>query len=566
MHNLFFELTLVFVLAGMLAFIVNLLKQPAILSYILTGLILGPYGYVKLQQGDSLESLAEIGITLLLFMVGLELDLSQLGRIGKTAFLAGLGQIILTAAAGFAILKMLGFATVPSVYIATALTFSSTIIVVKLLGEKRDLHSLYGRLAVGIFLVQDFVAILIMIGLSTFSGHTTSLFSGLPLGLLAIITVTKLLVLGFIIYAHSVFVFPKILRFIGKNDELLLIFSLAWALGFASLLSLPAIGFGLEIGGFLAGLALAKTASHFEIGARIKSLRDFFIIIFFIVLGSQLVFGNIGQLSTAVITLSLFVLIGNPLIVLILLGLLGYKPRTGFLTGVTVAQISEFSFILMGLAMKTGHVSGSDVSLVAMVGVITIALSSYMIKYANTLYEWLKRPLSLFNFGQGKAEIGLKTSNLKNHTVLVGANRLGSHLLPKLAESGEQFVVVDFNPEVAHALMDRDMPVICGDISDSHIQELARLDTARLIISTVPDIHDNLSVIETVRHTNPRAKIIVAAQDEAEARLLYEASADYAVLPHFIGGVHLSELLADKQIFESLRRLRGEHLETLGVR
>lgn len=567
MNNIFFELTIVLILAGLVSFIVSLLKQPSIVAYIITGLIVGPLGYYRLQQGDVFSALAQIGITLLLFMVGLQLDIGQLKRIGRTALLVGLGQVFITTIIGYFILRALGFAQTAALYIAPALTFSSTIIVVKLLGEKKDLQSLYGKLVVGIFLTQDFVAILILISLSSVGGAQHTLYSNLPLWQSLSMAVIRGLLLVLAVWFVSIKIFPKVLKFIGNNDELMLVFALAWALGLAAFVSLPIIGFSLEIGGFLAGLSLAKSGVHYEISGKIKPIRDFFIIIFFIVLGSGLVLNNIGSLATPTIVLSAFVLIGNPLIVMVLLGAFGYKPRTGFLAGITVAQVSEFSLILVTSAYAIGRLTQRDVSLVTLIAMITIALSSYMIMYGGRIYEAIKYFLQIFDFKKGAAEKHLHTVVLKNHIILVGAHRLGHHLVDSLIKHKTPFVIVDFNPEIAEFYAEKGLNVVCGDITDSFIQEQVNLPYAKIIISTVPDFNDNLVLVHAIKrataYKKTKPKLIFMAQDEAETKLLYDENIDYVISPHFMGGLHLAKILEGRELNAGLKKLREHHLSIL---
>ncbi|MDQ3018746.1 MAG: cation:proton antiporter, partial [bacterium] len=292
MNIIFIELTGVLVAAGVIAYILHFFKQPSIIAYIITGLLIGPLGLYKLQHGEILHGLADIGITLLLFMVGLDLDISQLKRIGKAAIYAGVGQVIFTCLIGFGLIRLLGVDSLPAWYMAIALTFSSTIIVVKLLTEKKDMQSLYGKLAIGIFLIQDVAAIFILIILTGLTGSSTSVFSNLGISGSIIMTLAKAFMVGIAIIWLTRFIFPRILRTVEKADELILIFALVWSLGLAAFFSWPVIGFNSAIGGFVAGLALANTGIHHQISGRIKSLRDFFIIIFFIVLGSQLVINN----------------------------------------------------------------------------------------------------------------------------------------------------------------------------------------------------------------------------------------------------------------------------------
>jgi len=567
MSSLFFELTTVLILAGLVSFLVSLLKQPSIVGYIITGLIVGPLGYYRLQQGDAFSALAQIGITLLLFMVGLQLDLSQLKRIGRTALMVGVGQVFFTSLIGYFILRALGFSAESSLYIAPALTFSSTIIVVKLLSEKKDLQSLYGKLVVGIFLTQDFIAILLLILMSSLGQNSPTIYSGLPLWQNIIMAFVRGLVLILVVWWLSAKVFPKILQHIGNNDELMLVFSLAWALGLASFVSLPIMGFSLEIGGFLAGLSLARSGVHYEISGKIKPIRDFFIIIFFIVLGSGLVLENLGAITFPAIVLSLFVLIGNPLIVMILLGLCGYKPRTGFFAGVTVAQISEFSFILVTAGLGLGYLHQQDVALVTLVGMITIALSSYMIMYSAELYEILKPLLAVFDFRKGAAEKHLHSVPLKNHIILVGAHRLGHHLIYALQKQKTPFVIVDFNPEIIERYAEQGVLAICGDITDSFVQEQVNLQQAKLVVSTVPDFNDNMSLLNSIRRLcagkRSRPKLIFIAQDEAETKTFYEEGIDYVISPHFMGGLHLAKILESREVALGLKKLKSQHLQML---
>lgn len=565
MNPLFLELTGILVAAGLISYILHFFKQPSIIAYIVTGLLIGPFALYRLHHGEILHGLADIGITLLLFMVGLDLDISQLKKIGKAAAVAGIAQIIFTFGLGFGIVSLLGFAPLTAVYISLALTFSSTIIVVKLLTEKKDMQSLYGKLAVGIFLVQDIAAIVILILLAGVTGSENNLINGGGISGDIILSLAKAFMIGVVVVVLSRLVFPKLVHSLQKSDELLLLFSLGWALGLAAFFSSPLVGFNAAIGGFVAGLALANTGGHFQISGRIKPLRDFFIIIFFIVLGSQLI---ISQLSVALLpslVLAVFVLIGNPLIVTIILGMLGYKLRTSFMTGVTVAQVSEFSLILMSIGLAAGHVNETAVTVVTLVGITTIAISSYGILYSNKVYEKLLSKLAnLIESKSKRAEKELGETIYKRHIVIVGAHRLGSHLITSLQKQKEQFLVVDFNPDVVSHYNHSGISAVCGDIADPYIQNVASLTEARMIICTIPDFRDTLALLSAVReNTRKRAKLVVTASDEQEALDLYHKGADYVLLPHFVGGVHLAEIIEENTDTRSLHKLKDKHLKQI---
>lgn len=564
--NLFYQIASVLVLAGLIAVLVSLLKQPSVIAFILTGLIVGPFGYLQLHNTDVLDALGQIGITLLLFMVGLELDFKRVRQLGKTAVYTGLGHILLTALAGYCLARLFHFGNIAAWYIAIALTFSSTVIVVKLLSEKKDMQSLYARIAVGFMIVQDFAALAILLVLGGSVSGRADVFSSLPGWQYLLAVIVKILILVLALSWISKKIFPKFLGRFGQSDELLMIFSLGWALGLAAFMSLPAVGFSLEVGGFVAGLALANSQVHYEISARIKYLRDFFLIIFFVVFGTKLVFAGAASLIFPALVLSAFVIVGQPLIMMLIMGYLGYTPRTSFFAAVTTAQISEFSFVLVALGGRLGHIPGQVLGLVTLVGIITIAISSYMILYTKWLYARLHGFLLWFDFKHGQAERGLKSEMFKNHVILAGANRLGSRFLRELKQGRDGLVIVDFDPHVALRCQLDGLSAVCGDIADPYIQEQINLSGARLIISTVPDLDDNLSLLAAVNEQSKktRPKLIFVAQNDFESKYLYEQGVDYVLSPHFIGGLHLAKILIGKGGLSELKKLRQGHLRAIG--
>ncbi|PIR79935.1 MAG: sodium:proton exchanger [Candidatus Levybacteria bacterium CG10_big_fil_rev_8_21_14_0_10_35_13] len=543
MGNIFFDITIITGLAAILSIVFRILKQPAILAYILTGIILGPFAVAKINNPEVVRSLSEIGITLLLFMVGLELRFSELKAVGKVALLTGIGQIVFTSIIGFFISLMLGFEAIPSLYISIALTFSSTIIIVKLLSDKRDLKSLYGKISVGFLLVQDFVAILALIFLSGFNTAGSSMN---PMDFVWVITKGILIFAGVIYLSRAIL--PKIVEKIPHNSETLFLFSLAWAFALSYIIASKPIGFSIEIGGFLAGLALANSVESFQIVARVKPLRDFFITIFFVSLGTGLILENFSQIIIPALIFSLFILIGNPIIVMIIIGILGYKKRIGFLAGLTVAQISEFSLILVFLGNKLGHLSDEVVSLVTLVGIVTFTISSYMILNGNYLYKILSPYLGIFERKKLRGD-NIITSDgfedLENHVVIVGGEHMGQSIIEALESKGEKLVVIDFDPSLINHLKNQNLQYLFGDISDLDIQEKAKIRKAKLVVSTIPDLEDNSILLKELKTENRRAKVIMMAFDTHDARQLYKEGADYVILPHLAGGRQVAKILSE---------------------
>jgi len=519
-------------------------------GYIFAGVILGYLGYIQEGQADLIESLSSIGVALLLFIVGLEIKLGDIREVGLPAIVTGIGQVVISFAGAFWLSTSLGYGNLASFYIATALSFASTAIVVKLLSEQKDLNSLYGRLALGFLFVQDMVVILVLIflaGIHGGGGNVTNFFTILLKGGIFIALTIAL----------SRYV-PKLLDLVSRAPDILYIFSLAWAVGISAFFASDFVGLSVEIGGFLAGVALANSSEHFQIAARLKPLRDFFIIIFFIGLGTKVLVGEAAFPILPVILFSAFVIIFNPLVVMTILSALGYKSRTSFLASLVTSQVSEFSFIVMVLGVGLGHVHNQEVSLVAVVGLITIFLSSYLIIYGKKIYARLERYLKLFEFRKNMVEETADNTELQNHIVLAGVHRMGQNILRALSNSTTDFVAVDFDPVRVKRLRRIHLPVFYGDITDPDIQELVALGEAKVFISTIPDYKDNLSILQFLKNGKANAKTIITAGDEREAEALYAAGADYVILPHYIGGLEIARLIENDANLASLHKLK-EH-------
>jgi len=336
--NVFVEIAAILGLATLTGIIGQKLRQPLIIMFLATGVLAGPSALGIIQSHDQIELLAHIGIALLLFIVGLKLDLHLIRTTGPVALATGLGQIIFTSLIGFLIAIALDMSFLSVAYLSVALTFSSTIIIVKLLSDKREIDSLHGQIAIGFLIVQDIAAILALIGLTTFGSSITE--DGPAYVTVLMIGAKGLGLLGIVALLMK-YVIPSLTRRLAHSLGLLTLFAVTWAvfLGAGSEL----LGFSKEVGAFLAGISLASTDYRDSIGARLTSLRDFLLLFFFVDLGARLDWSMVGSQMGASLVFSLFVLIGNPLIVLIIMGVMGYRRRTGFLAGLTVAQVSEFS-------------------------------------------------------------------------------------------------------------------------------------------------------------------------------------------------------------------------------
>lgn len=530
-NEVFIQLSLVLLVVLGVSLIMRLLKQPLIIGYIISGILIGPVFLNVIPKTDTLSTFSEMGIAFLLFIVGLHLSPKVIKEVGKISLITGIGQVVFTSGIGYLLGIALGFDSITSIYIAVALTFSSTIIIMKLLSDKDALDKLYGKISIGFLLVQDLIAIIILIIVSSFSNSGGVASSAL------IILGKGALILG-ILFPLCYYLLPKLGPFFARSQELLFVFAISWGLGLAALFLY--LGLSIEVGALVAGVLLSVSPYGYEVSSKLKSLRDFFIISFFVLLGSQMIFTDISLLIIPAIILSLFILVGNPLIVMILMGLFGYGRNTGFMAGLTVAQISEFSLILVALGVQVGHVSSEILSFVTIIGLITIAGSTYMIIYSDKIYSAISQYLKIFEKKKIKEKIGIKDDY---EYVLLGENRIGFSIMKKFIESKKKYLVIDFNPERVRKLQKKGTRCIYGDVSNSEIINELRLDKAKLMVSTVPEMEVNLMIINKVKQKNKNTIIIVTGRQISDAFELYKAGADYVIMPHFLGGEYTSEII-----------------------
>jgi len=531
----FYELAALLALAAAVACLGGLLRQPIVVSFIAVGILAGPSGLDLVHSHAQIELLAQLGIAVLLFLVGLKLDLQLLRSLGAVSLATGLGQVAFTAGFGFLIAVGLGMATVPALYVAVALTFSSTIIIVKLLSDKRELDALHGRIAVGFLIVQDVVVVFAMLALSSLGvgaaseGNAGAAFVGILL---------KALAMGGAVLLFARYAAGPVTRLVAGSQELMVTFAIAWAVLLAALGSY--LGFSKELGGLLAGVSLASTPVRDAMSARLATLRDFLLLFFFIGLGSQLQLGLLGEQLLPALVLSVFVLVGNPLIVMVILGLLGYRSRTGFLAGLTVAQISEFSLIFMAMGVTLGHVGQADLGLVTLVGLVTIALSVYMITYSHSLYRWLERWLKPFERANpSREDDSTPAAGTAADTLLIGLGRFGDAIFTRLRDGGRQVLAVDFNPALVERARGRGLPVRFGDATDPEFLAHLPLEKIDWVIAALPQHETGLThedprqvLLATLKAQHYGGRVAVCTYDPTEAEALRAAGATVVFSPH----------------------------------
>ena len=520
-------LATVLAIATVAGLIATRMRQPLIVAFIVVGIAVGPVGTGWVSADSTIELLADFGISLLLFLVGLRLDLQMIRSTGPVAMVTGLGQVVLTSSIGYLVAIAFGMDSLTAVYIAMALTFSSTIIIVKLLSDKRELDHLHGRIAVGVLIVQDLVVVVVMIVLTAFGQDTGGDLGG---GVAAVLLKGAGLLGG--MWLLTRYVAPWLLPHIARSQDLLVLFGVSYAASVAALSEW--LGFSSEVGAFLAGVSLASTPFRDALGARLASLRDFLLLFFFLGLGAQLEFNGAAQQIIEALVFSALVLIGKPLIIIAIMSVMRYPLRVSVNAGLPLGQISEFSWILAALGLSLGHITNATVSVITVVGLITIAASTYMITYSQQIYERVNRWLAALERSPREPESHV-TENYD--VILYGLGRFGGHLADRLSSAGHGVLAVDFDPHQVKTHSGGGITAMFGSAEDLHLLEALPLERARYVVSAIPVLQTNLALLHGLRHHGYRGAIALTAHTRHDAAQL-RAAGVHTVLEPFSAAAH----------------------------
>lgn len=553
MESIFTELSLVIAVTAGVSILMKAIRQPLILGYILAGLLVGPAALDLIHSTELFEAFSELGIALLLFIIGLGMNVGELKKLGKVSVLVALASLTTIATLGFAAGAALGFNNTEAFIIGLALFFSSTIIIIKILSDKKEQNRLHGQIAIGVILVEDIIATFAL--LFIVAGKDGQL----DIAQVGILVGKGLLLLG-LLAVCSRLVLPKVSRYMAGTQELLFLFAISWGFGIATLFELA--GFSIEVGALFAGVALASSPYVQEIAARLRPLRDFFIVLFFITLGESMNISNISESIVPAIILSAIVLIGKPLVITTAMGLIGYTKRVSFKAGVNLSQISEFSIILVILAVTEGLVRPEISNIITLVAIITIAVSTYLMLYDESLFRRFDRvKIRLF---EKEAVYKERRNSTPYQLVLLGYHHGGHEFIKAFRQLNKKFLVIDYDPEVIDLLDHQKTDYLYGDATDIELLKEAGIDKSKLIVSTINEHKTNLFIINLLEKINPDAAIVCHANNIKEAADLYEAGASYVMIPHHIGSERLSAFIVRNGVDkDQFRRYRQKHLSFL---
>lgn len=556
-QEIFAELSLVLVVVAIVAVIMRTLRQPLILGYIIVGILVGPAVFNLIQAKEAFEGFSQIGIALLLFIIGLGMNLELVKNLGKVSLVTAGSILLLVGGAGFGVSLLLGLNAPTAFIIGISLFFSSTIVILKVLSDKRQTTRLHAQVAIGVILVDDIVATIAILCVAAI-GQSGGL-SPLAIGLL----IAKAIALGTLLFVVARYVVARVAKKFAKSQELLFLAAVAWAFGVSQLFSLA--GFSHEVGALFAGVSLASLPYAMEMSSRLKPLRDFFIVLFFVHLGELFVFHDLLAVLIPAIVLSLIVLIGKPLFVMSSLGSLGYTKLTSFKAAIHLSQISEFSIVLVVFAAQMKLVEPSAVSVITLVALITIAISSYLMHYDDALYRHFAKLLSVFErktIKERKQKHGLYSA------VLFGYHHGGHEFLQLFRDTRQRYLIVDYNPEIIEHLEEQGIRHAYGDATDSEFLEEINLGHAKFIASTIIDATVNKLLLAYInRRDHDDTVFICHAHTYEDALELYDHGATYVILPRFIGSEHFTSHVKrygfDKGAFKTFRQ---RHIMSIGKR
>ena len=551
MHSsVFNEISLIIALGAGIALIMRVLRQPLIIGHILTGIIAGPTMLKLIHADASFSGLSDMGVALLLFIIGLDLSLKAFSRVGKTVFVTTLTQIAAITALGYGSSRLLNFNKAESFVLGLGLAMSSTIIIVKLLNDKKETSRLYAQITIGVLLLQDVVATVAKIGLAAKSHPGDTVQTLITLGLRGI----GLIAVLYILVHH---VIPLLTKTLEQNKELLLLFSLGWGLGFSLLFAKA--GFSIEIGALFAGVSLAGLPYSSEMASRLKPLRDFFLVVFFITLGQTMAPGKLTQVLYPALGLSLIVMVIKPLVILVTMGIMGYTKRASFKAAVAMSQVSEFSLVFLAAAVTAGFVGDKAASTLTMTALITFAVSTYLIKYDNSLFSKLEPHLRLFERHVTKLE---QRGGASHYPIVLFGYRKGGHeFLKTFRKMEKKFIVVDYDPENIETLERQQIPYMYGDATDPELLDELNLNKTRLVVSTIGDRETNHFLAHWLSTHNPNAVFVCSADRAEHAAELYTEGAAYVMMPHFIGSEKISTFIRRNGFNKSeFKNFREKHL------
>ena len=525
---------ILFLVIVVISFFAKILKQPIIIGYILAGFIFSFF----ITDGSTQEQIllmAELGITFLLFLMGLEFDFNNLKYLGKDIFISTTIQSVIFFAVAFGVSSLLGFTSTQSIYLAIIFMFSSTLLVAKWLEDKKETSTLHGKIILGILIVQDVLAILILTVLNLLQETNALAIAFVPLkGLLLL-----LLAIIFVKY-----ILNHLLKIAHRYPELLFVLSLGVCFLFVWVS--PLLGYSTTIGAFIAGVTLANTEYKNDVLGRLKPLIIFFNLLFFVGLGFQITTNFNLQIISLIVLFFVLCFLVKPMIIYLTLKQRGYDLKTAFLVAVSLSQFSEFGIIIISAGVASGFVGGEIGAVAIILVVLSLLISSYFIKYDHQIYKFLEKYLHRIDHFFSKKELSAGSSGAMGYQIIFfGYYDLGKEFFSKLEGLGKKALVIENDRANIHLLKQEGIPYLYGSVSNPYFLDHLDLCEAEIVVSSVINADESKTIIKTVKEKSPKALTIVTAKSLKSSLELYDAGADYVIYPSYLNEQNVSVLLED---------------------
>jgi Kef-type K+ transport system membrane component KefB len=553
-HGLTIDIVICIIAAWVVAVACQLFKQPLLMAYLLAGFLIGPHGFKFVTDPGSIQTISSIGLILLLFMIGLEMDLNKMFSAGKAIMITAVAQIAGCILLGWLFFSIPGLSTnrLEALYLAVAAAMSSTIIIVKILYDKRELETLAGRVTLGVLVLQDVAVIFVLAIQPNLKDPAIGQFAT---------AFGKVLLLVGVAYVASRFLLPPIFRFVARQPELVLIGALAWCFALAGFAGW--LGLSHEMGALIGGVMVSTFPYTLDIVAKVASLRDFFVTLFFVGLGMTIPVPT-WDLLTGMLIFSGFIVASRLLTVFTPLYKMKLGHRVSLLPAINLCQISELSLVLLALGHEMGDVSERSLSIAALSFAFLAVDSTYAIWKNDAILRktspWLKK----FRLPDlAETDSSAVHSEAKKRIFILGFSWTASSLFEEIIQNKPALLpeiqVVDFNPNVNEQLRKRGARVVYGDIGQRDVLLHAGVGHAEIIICSLPDMvlkgTTNFKLLRQLRELNPTAKIIVNAERLSEIPRLYSAGASYVTAPRLLEAAELVKTIeaVDKGLLDDKR-------------
>lgn len=512
--------------ATLLGFMAKEFDMPPMIAYVVTGALIGPLGFSILRSGSLTQTASELGLSFLLFFIGMEIELEQIREVIRPSVIIAAFNLVFVGIIGYLVALYLGFGP-SALIIGIAFSFSSTAVVVKLLTDNDNISTLPGKLDIGILLFQDLIVVFVLSALTSGLSDPT----GLALHLMEVLLIASLIAFTSLTAGRQIL--NRWFQKISESEHVLFVHGIAWL--FAAIIVSGEIGISTEIGSFLAGLSIAQIPYSAELKEKVRPLTDLFMAVFFVNIGLQLQPEAAQLLNEALIAVAILIPVKFAGF-FSLTDRLRFTPETSFKTSLNLVQVSEFGLIMSAVALSEGFIGTPVMNFITLTAVISMAISSYLISSSSEMFELSKPFLARLRSDQKN---DFEVDKLQDHALIVGYDEIGRNLARALEEQFEKIVIVDRNSDNVQELAESGYEFIFGDFKHGEIRNAAGLKDASIVISLSPEQSTNMITLEEAED----ATLFVKSENVEDAAELYDLGAHYVIIKHDLSSDKLIEYI-----------------------